>query len=147
MIVDPKNFLSNTGSSVASDFKKNRSILSFEEYLALFAQGPKLQARNAAQYLKDAIDHFGTDMVPHPSGRVRRFKIFDPPPGTKDGRLAGQEEVQNAIYRLLGNFVRAGRINKLILLHGPNGSAKSSLVDALKRGMELYSQSNDGALY
>lgn len=145
--MDPKNFLSNTGSSVSNDFKKNRTILSFEEYLALYSQGPKLQARNAAQYLKDAIDHFGTELVPHPSGRIRRFKIFDPPPGTKDGRLAGQEEVQNAIYRLLGNFVRAGRINKLILLHGPNGSAKSSLVDALKRGMELYSQTNDGALY
>ena len=145
--MDPKNFLSGTGALVAGDFKKNRSILSFEEYLALFAQSPKAQARNAAHYLRDAIDHFGSELVPHPSGRIRRFKIFDPPPGTKDGRLAGQEEVQNSIYRLVGNFVRAGRINKLILLHGPNGSAKSSLVDALKRGMELYSQAPEGALY
>ncbi len=145
--MDPKSFLSGTGASVERDFKKNRSILSFEEYLALFATTPKVQARNAAQYLKDAIDFFGNELVPHPSGRIRRFKIFDPIPGTNEGRLAGQEEVQNSIYRLLGNFVRAGRINKLILLHGPNGSAKSSLVDALKRGMEVYSQAPEGALY
>ena len=51
--------------------------------------------------------------------------------------MAGQEEVQNALYRLLGNFVRAGAVNKLFLLHGPNGSAKSAIVDALKRGMEF----------
>jgi predicted Ser/Thr protein kinase len=144
--MDARKFLQNVGSEVSSDFVKNRSILSFEEYLALFSQSPKLQLRNAAQYLKDAIDHFGTEQVPHPTGKIRRFRIFDTQ-GDGDVRVAGQEEVQNAIYRLLGNFVRAGRINKLILLHGPNGSAKSSIVDALKRGMEVYSRSENGALY
>ena len=72
------------------------------------------------------MDHYGTEQVPHPTGNIRRFKVFDAPSSDRDGRVAGQEEVQNAIYRLLGNFVRAGRINKLILLHGPNGSAKST---------------------
>src|SRR5581483_5006263 len=144
--MDARKFLQTVGSEVSSDFIKNRSILSFEEYLALFLQAPKLQLRNAAQYLKDSIDHFGTDQVPHPTGKIRRFRIFDLQ-GDGEVRVAGQEEVQNAIYRLLGNFVRAGRINKLILLHGPNGSAKSSIVDALKRGMEVYSRTENGALY
>src|SRR5690606_38653748 len=67
--------------------------------------------------------------------------------GDRDGRVAGQEEVQNDIYRVLGNFVRAGHVNKLILLHGPNGSAKSSIIDSLKRGMEAYSRQQEGALY
>ncbi len=145
--MDARRFLQDVGSTVSSDFSKNRSLLSFEEYLQLFSSASHLQARNAAQYLKDAIDSFGTEMVPHPSGQVRRFKVFD---AIKDGhqvRVAGQEEVQNALYRLLGNFVRAGRINKLILMHGPNGSAKSSLAESLKRGLEVYSQTPDGALY
>lgn len=145
--MEAKKFLQTVGSEVSSDFVKNRTILTFEEYLALFLANPKHQARNAAQYLKDAIDWFGHEQVPHPTGKIRRFKIFDALPGELEGRVAGQEEVQNAIYRLVGNFVRAGRINKLILLHGPNGSAKSSIVDALKRGMETYSQTPDGALY
>lgn len=145
--MDARKFLQTVGSEVSTDFVKNRSILSFEEYIALFTQSPKSQARNAAQYLKDAIDHFGHELVPHPTGKIRRFKIFDAPEGEGEIRVAGQEEVQNAIYRLLGNFVRAGRINKLILMHGPNGSAKSSIVDALKRGMELYSKTAEGALY
>lgn len=85
--------------------------------------------------------------MPHPTGEIRRFKIFDPTPEEPDVRVAGQEEVQNAIYRLLGNFVRAAQINKLILLHGPNGSAKSSLVESLKRGLELYSATPQGAQY
>jgi predicted Ser/Thr protein kinase len=145
--MDARRFLQDVGSTVSSDFAKNRTLLSFEEYLQLFNTAPRLQARNAAQYLKDAIDSFGTEQVPHPSGTVRRFKIFDASSDGHDVRVAGQEEVQNAIYRLIGNFVRAGRINKLILLHGPNGSAKSSLVESLKRGLELYSQTPNGALY
>lgn len=145
--MEAKKFLQTVGSEVTSDFVKNRSILSFEEYTHLFVQSPQKQARNAAQYLRDAIDFFGSEQVPHPTGKIRRFKIFDAPAGDRDGRVAGQEEVQNAIYRLLGNFVRAGRINKLILLHGPNGSAKSTIIEALKRGMEHYSAQPDGALY
>ena len=145
--MDARRFLQDVGSTVSSDFAKNRTLLSFEEYLQLFSAAPRLQARNAAQYLKDAIDSFGSEQVSHPSGQVRRFKVFD---AVKDGhqvRVAGQEEVQNALYRLLGNFVRGGRINKLILMHGPNGSAKSSLAESLKRGLEIYSGTPEGALY
>src|SRR4051794_3099726 len=93
------------------------------------------------------MDHFGTSEVRHPTGKLRRFKIFDGFGDERDGRVAGQEEVQNAIFRMLGNFVRAGSINKLILLHGPNGSAKTSIVAALTRGMEDYSKLAEGALY
>ena len=77
------------------------------------------------------MDHFGAEDAQTPRGSVRRFKLFDLDfdGEARDRRVAGQEEVQNAIYRVLGNFVRAGRVNKLILLHGPNGSAKSSIVD------------------
>lgn len=145
--MEAKRFLQDVGASVSSDFVKNRTILSFEEYLQLYLQSPQLQARNAAQYLRDCIDHFGSVEVSHPTGLIRRFQIFDLLPGDSDLRVAGQEEVQNAVYRLLGNFVRTGRINKLILLHGPNGSAKSSLVECLKRGLERYSQAAEGALY
>ena len=145
--MEAKRFLQTVGSAVSKDFVQNRSILSFEEYLALYLQNPDRQARNSAQYLRAAMDHFGTEEVPHPSGSMRRFKLFDLTESDRDGRVAGQEEVQNAIYRVVGNFTRAGRINKLILLHGPNGSAKSSIVEALKRALEVYSRTSDGALY
>ncbi len=145
--MDARRFLQDVGSTISTDFDKNRTLLSFEEYLQLFAAAPAQQARNAAQYLKDAIDSFGASQVPHPTGTIRRFKVFDALAGDHDVRVAGQEEVQNALYRLIGNFVRAGRINKLILLHGPNGSAKSSLVESLKRGLEFYSHTPAGALY
>jgi len=145
--VNAKAWLEGVGAEVNRDFAKNRTLLSYEEYIDLVLAQPRAQARNAAQYLRDGIEFFGSEAVAHPTGTIRRFRIFDLTEGERQGRVAGQEEVQNAIYRLVGNFARAGRVNKLILLHGPNGSAKSTLVEALMRGLERYSREPAGALY
>jgi predicted Ser/Thr protein kinase len=147
--MDAGRLLSNLGTGVKSAFADNRTILSFEEYLGAFLEDPRRQARGAAQYLRDVMDHFGAEDRETPVGRVRRWRLFDLE-FDLDGkalRVAGQEEVQAAIYRALGSFVRSGRVNKLILLHGPNGSAKSSIVSALVRAMEAYSRKPEGALY
>jgi serine protein kinase len=147
--MEARRFLTGIGGEVKESFAANRMILSFEQYLDGFHKAPRAHARNAAQYLKDVLDYFGEDQVQTPGGKQRRFRLFDLPfdEGGRVARVAGQEEVQNAIYRILGNFVRTGRVNKLILLHGPNGSAKSSIVSALFRGTEAYSRTPEGAMY
>ena len=132
-----------------------RPALAFQEYMEAFFEAPRVHARDAAQYIRDCFDYYGTETVQRAPGNVRRFKLFDRPfdqvAGVQEGEggapVIGQEEVQNAIYRILSGFVRAGRINKLILLHGPNGSAKSSIVAAIQRALEDYSRKEEGQLY
>jgi predicted Ser/Thr protein kinase len=147
--MDARRFLGGIGDGVKTAFAEQRSLLSFDDYVDLFEKSPRAQARGAAQWLRDVIDHFGASDVAVPGGKEKRFRIFDLEfaPEAHASRVAGQEEVQAAIYRALSNFVRSGRVNKLILLHGPNGSAKSSIVAALVRGMEAYSRLPEGALY
>jgi len=147
--VDARRWLSTVGTGVKSAFVENRSILSYEEYLGAFIEAPRLHARSSAQYLRDVLDHFGSEERDTPVGRVRRWRAFDLPfdPDGRAHRVAGQEEVQAALYRAIGTFVRSGRVDKLVLLHGPNGSAKSSIVAALVRAMEAYSRTRQGALY
>lgn len=140
-------YLLKVGAEVHERFVANRMILSFEEYVDLFQREPRRQARSAAQYLRDAMDSFGFADSDGPVGRLRRFHLFDAPFDAGEGRIAGQEETQAAIYRQVSNFVRAGRVNKLILLHGPNGSAKTSIVNALVRALEEYSRLPEGARY
>jgi predicted Ser/Thr protein kinase len=147
--LDARRWLSTVGTGVKGAFVENRSLLSYEEYLAAFLEAPRLQARSSAQYLRDVLDHFGSEERDTPVGRVRRWKAFDlafDPAGAAH-RVAGQEEVQAALYRAIGTFVRSGRVDKLVLLHGPNGSAKSSIVGAIVRAMEAYSRTREGALY
>jgi serine protein kinase len=147
--MEARRWLSTVGTGVKGAFVENRSLLSFDEYLQAFLDAPRLHARSSAQYLRDVFDHFGSEERETPVGKVRRWHLFDLPfdPEGASRRVAGQDEVQDALYRILGTFVRSGRVNKVVVLHGPNGSAKSSLVAAVVRGMEAYSRTGDGALY
>jgi serine protein kinase len=133
--------------AVEEYFTTNRRLLSFDEYLALVQEDPRRHARSAAQYIRDMFDHFGTESVRHPEGEIRRFKLFDAPWDNGEGTLLGQEEVQNSIYRILSNFSRQGRVDRFILLHGPNGSSKSTITEMLSRAMEFYSTLDEGAIY
>jgi serine protein kinase len=144
---DPKNWLGQTAVELREGFAQKRRVMSFNEYFTLFCGDMVTQTRSAAQYLRDALDHFGTEVVRSPRGAVTRWKLFDCPWDDGKDRLVGQEEVQASVYRLVSNFAREGRTNRLILLHGPNGSAKSTLVACLMRALEHYSTLDQGALY
>jgi predicted Ser/Thr protein kinase len=145
---EDKNALSRIGQEVRDSYARNKRVMSFDEFYALFLQRPAQYARSSAQYLKDVFEHFGSEEVKTAShGTVRRWKLFDAPFDQGRDRLVGQEEVQNRVYRVVCNFVREGVVNKLVLLHGPNGSAKSTFVSCLMRAIEHYSQLDEGALY
>lgn len=144
---DPKTWLSELSAEMREGYARTRRVMSFGEYMALLHDEMAAQARSAAQYLRDVFDYFGTVKVHGPRGETTRFRLFDCPWAGGKEALRGQEEVQDAIYRLISNFAREGRTNRLVLLHGPNGSAKSTVVACIERAMEHYSHLDQGALY
>ncbi|TPV95660.1 MAG: serine protein kinase PrkA [Myxococcales bacterium FL481] len=133
-------------SSVSAEFTATKRVLDFDEWFQLLCDEPRTHARNAAQYVRDAFDHFGHRPVRTPSGRVRRFSLFDRP-FDSGHRLVGQEAAQNEFYEAIDGFCRLGRVDSLVLLHGPNGSAKSTLLECVQRAVEVYSHTDRGALY
>lgn len=149
--------ITQVAETVEKRFQRARRVLSFSEYLELFATEPVRYSRDASRYLRDAFEHYGTTEVDYPWGKFTRWNLFDLPwevptgAGAKNalprGALVGQEQVQGEIHRSLSNFVREGRPNRLVLLHGPNGSAKSTIVSCLIRALEHYSTLDEGALY
>src|SRR3989344_3305376 len=134
------DWVSRINQDIQKEYSLHKRVLSYEEYLVLVAKRPQKQLRSSAQYIVDMFDHYGRAEDGH-------FKLFDQ--DFVDGRfqLIGHERVQDKIYQILQSFIREGINNKLILLHGPNGSAKSSIISCIMRGMEEYSQTEDGALY
>src|SRR3984957_5102872 len=138
---------------VEQRFRAGRRVLSFAEFLMLFDEQPVRYSRDASRYLRDVFDHYGTTRVKHAWGEHTRFKLFDlpwepsPPGALPRGALVGQEQVQEEVYRAISNFVREGRANRLVLLHGPNGSSKSTFASCIMAALEQYSTLDDGALY
>lgn len=143
---DPRERIKTLAESVAEDFQATKRILSFDEWFEELCREPTVHARCAAQFCCDAFDHFGRRDVRTPSGQTSRHRLFD---CEFDGwhRLVGQEEAQNEMYEAIAGFARLGRINKLVLLVGPNGSAKSTMIESLQRALEVYSRTDRGALY
>ena len=91
---------------------------------------------------------YGTEEYIDNKKRLVRYNFF------KDEISGGQ----NAIYGLdipLMRFVHVlkaaaegyGPEKRVILLHGPVGSSKSTIARLLKQGIEAYSKTPDGALY
>ncbi len=146
-VIDPKAWLSQTTGDIREAYARNRRVMSFGEYFTLFVNDTGQQVRSAAQYLRDVFDHYGTLSVRSPRGALTRWRLFDCPWDEGKESLKGQEEVQASVYRLISNFAKEGRTNRLMLLHGPNGSAKSTFVGCLQRAMEHYSALDEGALY
>ena len=123
------------------------NVLSFTEYLQEFQSSPRFHVRDASRYLLDAIDYFGDEKVMRPWGEETRFKIFNQSFANPAEQLVGQEATQRALRDAVESQVRDGRVNRLILIHGPNGSAKSTTILNLFRGLEYYSTLDEGALY
>jgi serine protein kinase len=128
-------------------FAAERQILSFSEYLRDVLEAPARHTRDAATYVRDMFDFYGTETVRTVRGPRRRFKLFDAPWSNGATQVFGQEDVQEEVYRRLTSFVERGRVDKLIMIHGPNGTAKSTFVDCIMAALEDYSRRPEGIVY
>jgi serine protein kinase len=147
--LDIERFFESTASAVRKDFERRNAVLTYPAYAARLAARPYSATRGAAQYLVDAIDAEGSYETKGIGGVHVRRRAFDHGGGEGEaaGEVFGQEEVHDRIYDVLREFARRGRSDRFILVHGPNGSAKSSTIDALVRTLERYSRTPAGELF
>jgi serine protein kinase len=120
---------------------------SFADYLELVRQNPAV-TRTAYQRVYDMILSYGQEEYLDNKKRLTRFTFF------KDEQHGGQDAIFGLdipLMRLVSVFKSAaeryGTERRVILLHGPVGSSKSTIARLLKRGLEDYSRVPEGALY
>jgi serine protein kinase len=119
--------------------ENKNEIMSFEEFFQDLEKNPKIHLKNSAIYLKEVFDYYGKD-------ENGFFNIFL----KKDDELNnvyGNKKIQRLIYNSINNFIEQGFNNKFILLAGPNGSAKTTLIKKIMKACEEYSLTDEGSLY
>jgi serine protein kinase len=119
----------------------------FEEYLEIVRTNPRV-TRNAFQRIYDMILSYGTEEIVQNKEKLIKYKFFDDP--IEDGRDAifGLERPLMKIVNLFKSAAKGyGTEKRVFLLHGPVGSSKSTIVRLLKKGLEAYSRTPEGALF
>jgi serine protein kinase len=132
-------------SSVKRRFHEEKRILSFEEFVELCESNPHKYLRKVGDWISDAFAYYdkkhGKEETLSDKGlfQVHYQDRFQP--------VFGQEEVQQKLRQVLEGFAKTGRSDKVVVLHGPNGSAKTTLCRNLFAALEAYSHTPEGALY
>ena len=117
-------------------FRRKNWIGTFEEYLDIVADNP-LVTRTAYQRLYDMILSYGVESEEHGREKRYRYRFFDDP--DNDGRDAvfGLRKPLHSLVNALKSAAHEYGIEKrVLLLHGPVGSSKSTIdVGTLPQGL------------
>ncbi|MCO6454601.1 MAG: serine protein kinase [Pirellulaceae bacterium] len=129
-------------------FRKKNWLGSFEQYLELVRANP-LVTRNAFQRLYDMIMSHGTNVYEESRGENRtHYRFFDDPfDNGKDAVFGIDESLEHLVNALMSAAKGYGIEKRVLLLHGPVGSSKSTIARLLKKGLERYTGTDEGALY
>ena len=128
-------------------FKEMHWTGTFQEYMDIVSEDPRV-ARSAFQRVYDMILTHGVEEYIDSKKRMLHYRFFDDPDNAGEDAIYGMDI---PLMRLVNIFKSAahryGTERRVILLHGPVGSSKSTIARLLKKGLEHYSRTEDGRLF
>jgi serine protein kinase len=139
-----------TQIAALQDYKRYEDLHwsgTFEEYLDMVRSNPRI-ARTSHERLYDMVLAAGTETYVDNKKKITRYKFFsDEVHGGRDAIYGLDIPLMRLVNVLKAAAMRYGTEKRIILLHGPVGSSKSTIVRLLKQGLEEYSRTPEGALY
>jgi len=131
----------------ASQFQKFHWEGNFEDYLNIVRDTPTV-TRTAFQRVYDMIMSYGSAKYSENSEPITHYYFFDDPFNKgRDAVFGLDRSLMRLMHLLQAAAHRYGIEKRIFLLHGPVGSAKSTIVRLLKRGLEEYSRTDAGKLF
>jgi serine protein kinase len=130
-----------------SDYRKKHWEGTFDEYLDIVHDNPQV-TRTAYQRLYDMILSHGTEDVYENKEKITRYKFFTEFAAQHGDAIYG---LDRPLMHLVNAFKSAakcyGTERRVLLLHGPVGSSKSTIARLFKKGLEQYSKIDQGMLF
>lgn len=128
-------------------FRKKNWEGSFEQYLDVVRSDPKV-TRNAFERVYDMIMSYGTESYEQAREKRVRYRFFqDPDQNGQDGVFGLDDSLAALVNAFKSASQGYGIEKRVLLLHGPVGSSKSTIARLLKKGLERYSNTDQGALF
>jgi len=128
-------------------FRRKTWMGNFEEYLDLVRDRPEV-TRNAFERVYDMVMTYGDENYEEGRQQKTRYRFFtDPEEGGRDAVYGLDETLQSLVNAFKSAAKGYGIEKRVLLLHGPVGSSKSTIARLLKHGLERYTASEKGALF
>ncbi len=119
----------------------------FLEYLDIVKKNPAV-CRNAFQRVYDMVLSWGTSSYVEYKKNIVQYKFFeDPIDHGKDAVFGLDVPLMKLVHFFKSAAYGYGTEKRVLLLHGPVGSSKSTIARLLKKGIERYSRTDEGAMY
>jgi serine protein kinase len=120
---------------------------SFQDYVGIVQSNPKV-CKTAYQRPFDMIISYGHEEYVEYKKKIKKYNFFsDPFEKGQDAVFGLDVHLMKLVNAFRSAARRYGTEKRILLLHGPVGSAKSTVVRLFKKGLEEYSRTSDGALY
>lgn len=117
---------------------------SFAEYLDLVRSNPHVLHNSWGRLYRMIISKGYEDVILFKK-KVRKYKFFSE---NTDFPIFGlEEQLAEFVDVIKAGALGYGPEKRVLLLHGPVGSSKSTICTLLKRGLEEFSKTDEGALY
>ena len=117
------------------------------EYLDIVRDHPRV-TRTAYQRLYDMVLSYGTYPVEGSKEGLIRYRFFDDTDnGGRDAIFGLTEPLMDLVNVFKSAALKYGSERRVLLLHGPVGSSKSTIARLLKRGLERFTHTEAGAIY
>src|SRR6185503_8876844 len=119
----------------------------FWDYLDVVTDNPSV-SRNAFQRVYDMILSYGVESFTQFKQEITRYKFFADPIDHGADAIFGLEKPLMTLVDFFKSAAQGyGTEKRILLLHGPVGSSKSTIARLLKKGLESYSRIDAGKLY
>src|SRR5438270_4469909 len=130
-----------------SNFREQHWEGTFWEYLDAALENPSV-ARNAFQRVYDMILSYGSENFTQFKQEYNRYKFFADPIDHGADAIYGLEKPLMTLVDFFKSAAQGyGTEKRILLLHGPVGSSKSTIARLLKKGLEAYSKIDVGKVY
>ncbi len=128
-------------------FQQQHWTGTFADYLGVVRERPAV-ARSAYQRVYDMIRSYGTTTYRLFKEDVLRYTFFSDPIESGADAIFGLDHQLMTLVDVLRSAAEGyGTDRRILLLHGPVGSSKSTIARLIKKGLERYSRTDEGALY
>jgi serine protein kinase len=131
----------------ANHFRDQHWEGTFWDYLDIVVENPAV-SRNAFQRVYDMILSYGAENFTQFKQEYTRYRFFSDPLEHGADAIYGLEKPLMTLVDFFKSAAQGyGTEKRILLLHGPVGSSKSTIARLMKKGLENYSKTDPGKAY